>query len=82
MAGMQAGTDLIGAAAKSEQAATGRLASLRRLYHHVAHGGTTTAADEARVGGPVTEDNLRRLIAELEGRTSHAGLDGAASAHD
>lgn len=67
-------TDVIGKAASSERAAIGRLAMLRRLYHHIEHGGSTTEGDFNRVGEPVTKANLSRLIGELEGRTSQAAV--------
>lgn len=43
-----------------------RLASLRRLYHHLAHGGHPTPRDELWLGELVTADNLRRQIRDLE----------------
>lgn len=46
-----------------------RLAMLRRLYHHLTHGGKPTDGDEERVGEPVTLENLSRLIGRLERET-------------
>lgn len=56
--------------ARADRDAAGTLAALRRLYHHLLAGGATTAADEARAGGPVTEERVSRLIRELEARDS------------
>lgn len=52
-----------------EGAGTSRLASLRRLYHHVIQGGPTTPRDAAWLGEPVTLDSLARQIRELERQT-------------
>jgi hypothetical protein len=45
------------------------LASLRRLYHHVVNGGSTTADDERRTGlSPITAKALAATIREAERR--------------
>lgn len=44
-----------------------RLATLRRLYHHIINGGTTNERDEALCGlSPITADGLSNRIGELE----------------
>jgi DNA-binding transcriptional ArsR family regulator len=47
-----------------------RLATLRRLYHHVINGGSTTPSDEARVGMPATAGNISCMIRQMEQRTA------------
>jgi hypothetical protein len=47
----------------------GQLAQLRRLYHHIVHGGRTTLADELWIGGSPTKENVARMIRDLERRT-------------
>lgn len=52
-----------------QAAMIGRLAALRRLYHHLCCGGALTPLDDRRVGTPATKGNLGRLIRELEEQT-------------
>lgn len=44
----------------------GRLARLRRLYHHVINGGRTSLWNERDVGGPVTAESIAKAIIRLE----------------
>lgn len=45
----------------------GELATLRRLFHHVVHGGRTSASDDARVKARATYENIDYAIRVLEG---------------
>ena len=43
------------------------LVALRRMYHHLVHGGKATAHDVERFGGrPVTKETVAARIVELE----------------
>lgn len=45
-----------------------RLVNLRRLYHHVIHGGRTNESDRQLVGGEPTADAIHREIVAEERR--------------
>lgn len=44
----------------------GHLHTLRRLYHHVLHGGQTTEGDAERLGAEPTLANIAAAIIRLE----------------
>lgn len=50
-----------------------RLASLRRLYHHLANGGQPGPHDAERVGCEVTVEALARQIETLEQQQTSRG---------
>jgi hypothetical protein len=55
--------------ASNRFAAIQRLATLRRLYHHIANGGTPRERDHAYLGREVTKASLTAEIGKLEGET-------------
>lgn len=57
----------------------GSLHTLRRLYHHVIHGGKTRERDRALIDAEPTLANIGRAICELEARQRHENQE---QAHD
>jgi hypothetical protein len=58
------------------------LATLRRLYHHLVHGGTITALDQQWAGVmPLTVEYLSRCIQEIERKDLSMQSDALAHLH-